>query len=134
MSSKSQLADGGKEAPSVRTWAFPGPPACSPSHPPPSLPLNLASGWHLSLQGSTFTPRPLQSSPWPPRPQKIEFRLSQTSVTVSVISKYRLDYIFLNISPETSSHFYNLKVFTSEGNFLLFLCKWKASHKDDLGE
>lgn len=105
-----------------------------PAHPPASLPLSLASGWRLSLQGSVLTPRPLQSPPWPPKPQKIKFRLSQTTVTDAVISRYCLDYIFLNISLEISSHFYNLNLFMSEGNFLLFLYKRKASHKDDLGE
>ena len=80
MSSKSQLTDRGEEAPSVCAWAFPGPPACSPCTSAPSLPLNHAAGGHLSLQGSTLAPRPLQSPLRPPRPQKIEFRLSQTSV------------------------------------------------------
>lgn len=110
------------------------PPPAPPAHLPASLPLSLASGWRLSLQISVLTPRPLQRPRWPPRPQKIEFRLSQTTVTVAVISKYCLDYIFLNISLEISSHFYNLNLFTSEGNFLLFLYKRKVSHKDDLGE
>lgn len=109
------------------------PPPAPPAHLPASLP-RASPRAGVSLQISVLTPRPLQSPHWPPRPQKIEFRLSQTTVTVAVISKYCLDYIFLNISLEIRSHFYNLNLFTSEGNFLLFLYKRKASHKDDLGE